>query len=115
MMQVKGEVGITEAHIRLRIRQEWNPVLPRDREAIVNEAVALVQAKLGSPERLLEMLGVEDSSEEAKKILDWWESLVDIGVEGKAQTAEGGVAGSSVSASKGTPAKEKNKSKSKQE
>jgi hypothetical protein len=108
MMQVKKVAGITEKHVALRIRQEWNPVLPRDQEAIVNEAVALMAAKLGSPERLLEMLGVEDAPEEVELILNFWEKLVDMGLEGSSQQEEGetGVAQSSVNASKGTPAKQ---------
>jgi hypothetical protein len=111
MMQVKKVAGITEQHVRLRIRQEWNPVLPRDQEAIVNEAVALMTAKLGSPERLLEMLGVEDAPDEIEKILDFWQELVDMGLEGNTQGfgEETGVAQSSVSASQGTPAKTSNK------
>jgi len=114
MMQVKKIAGITEAHVNLRIRQEWNPVLPRDREAIVNEAVALMSAKLGSPERLLEMLGVEDAPEEVKMILKFWESLVEMGLEGTSPNEEGeeeGVKASSVNASKGQTAKDKNQSK----
>jgi hypothetical protein len=111
MMQVKKIAGITEEHVRLRIRQEWNPVLPRDQEAIVNEAVALMASRLGSPERLLEMLGVEDAPEEVKRILDFWQKLVDMGLEGSSQQEEEdtGVAQSSVSASQGTPAKSSSK------
>jgi hypothetical protein len=109
MLQIKNVEGISEAHLRLRIRQEWSPVLPRDRESIVNEAVALMSAKLGSPTRLLEMLGVEDGSEEEKLILKFWQTLVDMGLEGKSQ--EVGVAQDSAQASKGTPAREKNQSK----
>lgn len=112
MMKVKKVAGITDRHLQLRIRQEWNPVLPRDREAIVNEAVTLMAAKLGSPERLLELLGVEDAPEEKKLILDFWEELVDMGLEGSnnqfGQEETSGVAQSSVSASKGTPARQKN-------
>ena len=108
MMQVKKVAGITNAHLRLRIRQEWNPVLPRDRDAIVNEAVALMQAKLGSPETLLETLGIEDAPEEVNKILDFWKELVDMGLEGNNNQfgqQTGGVAQSSTNAAKGTPAK----------
>src|SRR4030043_327805 len=55
MMMVKNVEGINIKHATLRIRQQWYPPLPRDREQQVNEAVARVGAGLGSPEHLIEM------------------------------------------------------------
>lgn len=81
MLQIKGEAGITMAHAALSVRQEWAPVLPRDREMVVQEAVQLMAAKLGSPERLLRLLGVDDTEEEKDLILAFWKELAEMQTE----------------------------------
>jgi hypothetical protein len=86
MMFVKKIEGIEKKHLQMRIKQEWSPVLPRDREMLVNEAVSLMSAKLGSPERLLEVLGVDDIPEEKKLILDFLKELSEMEAD-KAQKA----------------------------
>lgn len=64
--------GITIAHATLRMRQDWSPVLPRDREMLVNEVVARAGANLGSPRTLLEILGdVQDVDQEIKDIIEF--------------------------------------------
>lgn len=85
MLMIKGEAGITAKHATLRIKEDWSPVLPRDREMVVQEAVALIAAKLGSPERLLEILGVDDVGEERELILKFWEEIAEIESEAAAK------------------------------
>jgi hypothetical protein len=72
MMKIKNIADITDAHLKMRIKQTWAPNLPRDREADVQEWVQRASAKLGSIEHLLELTGdVEDIPAERKQILDW--------------------------------------------
>jgi len=74
VMKVKGVGEITDAHLEMRIRQEWSPILPKDREQFINELVTRAANNLGSPEHLLEMTGdVEDIDDEMDKIKDWIE------------------------------------------
>ncbi len=66
--------GITEAHTKFRMKQKWAPILPRDREADVQEWVQRASADLGSIEHLLELTGdIEDIDEQRKLILKWME------------------------------------------
>lgn len=75
ILQIRGE-GIDEIQTTFRLKEEWAPPLPRDREALVNEAVARMGSKLGSPQTLIELLGdVEDVEEEVKEMLDFWEKM----------------------------------------
>ena len=115
MLAIKGENGITIEHATLRQKLEWSPVLPRDRETIVSEAVSLVGAKLGSPERLLELLGVDDVDAEKKLIQKFWEWVAETEAKfaPKPATATGkpatkGIPGNSNSAQQGTKAKQEN-------
>jgi hypothetical protein len=72
MMKIKGVGGITEEHLDMRVRQEWAPILPKDREQYINELTNRVSANLGSLEHLLEMTGdVEDVDDEMRKIKEW--------------------------------------------
>ncbi len=72
MMKIKGVGGITEEHLDMRVRQEWAPILPKDREQFINELTNRVSANLGSLEHLLEMTGdVEDVDDEVRKIKAW--------------------------------------------
>lgn len=93
------------------VRHEWAPVLPRDREVVVQEVVALMAAHLGSIERLLDLLGVDNPSEERDLIMKDLKEIAETESKAaaKAQPPQAkGVKGSSVSASQGTPAREKN-------
>lgn len=117
MLAVKQEVGITIEKAALRMKMEWAPILPRDREMIVTEAVSLMSAKLGSPERLLEMLGVDNIPAERDLIMKFWEEVTSMEAEaaaaqfgnqpgggGKPSAApkEKGLSGSSTAAQKAT-------------
>lgn len=72
MMATKEIMGITEAHTKMRIKESWAPMLPRDREAEVQEWAQRAQNNLGSIEHLIEMTrDVDDISEERERILKW--------------------------------------------
>lgn len=69
---------ITEEMAFMRIRQDWAPVLPRDREMLVTEVIARAGAKMGSPETLLKILGdVPDIEQEIKDIIEFTEELAE--------------------------------------
>jgi hypothetical protein len=79
MLSIKGEQGITIDHTTLRIKENWFPVLPRDREMTVNEAVSRMGANLGSLDHLLGMLGdVDDIDEEKKLIIEYIKQIAEI-------------------------------------
>lgn len=70
---------------RIRLHQDWLPMVPRDRESMVNEVILRFQAGLLSPETAIKMIGdVEYIQEELKMIRDWMkfqaESQAAIGV-----------------------------------
>jgi len=75
------------------IAQDWLPMVPRDREAQVNEIVVLVQAGLKSPESALAMLGdVPDVQEELKRVekhLRFMSEIRQSQAPGAAQAGEG--------------------------
>jgi len=76
IMRIKKLMEINEKHTRLRMKQVWAPLLPRDREADVQEWVQRAAAFIGSPEHLLELAGdVEDIPEERARMLKWIEDL----------------------------------------
>jgi hypothetical protein len=80
MLAIKesASTGISIKHATLRMRQDWSPVLPRDREMLVNEVVARMGANLGSPRTLLEILGdVQDVDQEIKDIIDFVKKIAD--------------------------------------
>ena len=84
MLRMKGEQGVTIDHVALRIKENWFPVLPRDREMAVNEAVSRMGSKLGSPQTLLEMLGdVDDIDEEIEKIIEFWKKIQEVTAAGQ--------------------------------
>lgn len=76
IMRIKNLLGITEEHTKLRMKQVWAPLLPRDREADVQEWAQRSAGYIGSPEHLLELAGdVEDVPEERARMLKWIEDL----------------------------------------
>lgn len=85
VMQTQKLRGITEAHTGMRMKQRWAPLLPRDREADVQEWVQRATAMLGSIDHLLELTGdVEDIDEEKERIIAWLKQVAE--VEAKIQT-----------------------------
>lgn len=103
MLLVVNDARITIRHATTRLKLEWAPILPRDREMIVEEAVSLMAAKLGSPDRLLELLGVDDVSKEKDLIMEFWKEMEDMQAEVQARK----LAKSSSQAQKGQKPKNK--------
>lgn len=86
IMAIKKIGGITEAHTKMRMKQVWAPMMPRDREADVQEWVQRAQADLGSIEHLLTLTGdVENPEEVIKQMLEWKEALAKIEAEAMAK------------------------------
>lgn len=79
MLVVKvPESGITIKHATLRSRQDWAPVLPRDREMLINEVVQRITADISSPETLFAILGdIQDSDAEIDAIVDFKKRLAE--------------------------------------
>jgi len=72
MMSEKKKAEVNKDHLKLRMRQDWYPILPRDRQELVNEVVQRAAVNLGSIEHLMEMLGdVELPAEELERIKEW--------------------------------------------
>ena len=64
---------------RLQFSQDYLPMIPRDREQMVNEVVIRFQSGLLTPERALEMLGdTPYVMEEVQKLEDWMRLRVQI-------------------------------------
>lgn len=88
ILEKKGIANITKEHLKLRSKQLWYPILPKDREAVVNEAVNRASTNLGSLETLLENLGdVEDIEGEIDLIKEWVEFLENAKAEATAKNA----------------------------
>ena len=78
-MKAKGFAEIKDEHLRMRIKQDWAPMFPRDREATINELSLRAAANIGSIDHLLELAGdVEDVEGEKKKILAWLKELAEL-------------------------------------
>lgn len=73
-----ASTGITVQHATLRIKQDWAPVLPRDREMLINEVVARMGANISAPETLFGILGdIQDSDDEIERIIDFQKKLAE--------------------------------------
>jgi hypothetical protein len=71
-----ASTGMTIRHAALRIKQDWSPVLPRDREMLVNEAVARAGAMISSPQTVFDLLGdIQDSDQEIAQIIEFVQKL----------------------------------------
>lgn len=65
---------------RLTAYVDWNPMVPRDREQMVNEIVWRVQAGLLSPRKALEDFGdIRNVDDELKEIREWLEYQASLG------------------------------------
>lgn len=78
----KGVEGITPEQVRnVKIWQEWAPVLPRDREQLINEMILRLNAGLISPETALNKLGdIRDLQTEMNLIKAWLEYKASLNV-----------------------------------
>lgn len=67
---------------KFRVKQDWFPYLPKDRESIINEANTRFAGKMSSLEKIFELLGdVDDPEEEKKLILDFQRELAELQAE----------------------------------
>ena len=79
MMAKLGIRDLTEEHTEMRMKQSWAPMLPRDREAEVQEWASRAQNNIGSIEHLLELpRDIDDIAQEREKILKWIEDVEEI-------------------------------------
>lgn len=66
---------------RFQIYQQWAPMIPRDSEQETNEIVLLTGSNNMSPERSLEIQGVQDVNEEKSRIEDWIKFNAEVGAK----------------------------------
>ena len=84
MMAIKGIFGVTENDANMRFNCKWAPIMPRDREQLVNEISTRAAANAGSPEHLLELAGdVENIPEEVERMKKWIEFLAEVAQKAK--------------------------------
>lgn len=81
---------------RMEINHAWAPMMPRDRESLVNEVILRVTSNLMSPQTALEMLGdVRNTDNELKLIKEWMVYTSSLGgqqqQDGEATVSEGTV------------------------
>ena len=91
MIKAGKKSRTTINHLAYTLMTIWPPIIPRDREQIVNENVLLVQAKLRSPEVALRNLGgIDDVDAEIKKIKTWQEYLASLNPKQQGQPEQVG-------------------------
>jgi hypothetical protein len=89
MMSELKESPVNKLHLGMRMKQKWAPMLPRDREADVNEWVTRQPTHLGSIEHILELSGdVEDTEDERQRIMDDIKEIATIEAEAEAQAIQ---------------------------
>jgi hypothetical protein len=73
MMAISKGVGdLTNQHLRHDIITEFAPIMPQDRQELVDEVVQLSTVDRMSPERAFELLGgIDDPEEEKKRIQEF--------------------------------------------
>lgn len=80
----KTDLVTREEIQRLKFRQEWAPVLPRDTEALTNEIILRLNSGLIAPETALEKLGdIRDIKTEMNLIKKWMEEKAELEAAGK--------------------------------
>lgn len=108
MLSVLKVNGITDEHRKMRLKQQWHSMLPRDREADVQEWVSRAGADIGSPWHLISLAGdVEDIDEEVQRMLDYKEKVLELEKKYAPEPSFG--APSSQSPSANRPQKQENK------
>lgn len=89
ILAIKNVEGITEKHTKMRIKQSWAPMLPRDREAEVQEWASRAQNDLGSIEHLIELTrDVDNVPQEIEKIKQWKKDIAKIQSDAQAEARE---------------------------
>lgn len=90
MLSIKESGKFSKDIKKFRVKQDWFPYLPKDRESIINEANTRFAGKMSSLEKIFELLGdVDDPEEEKKLILDFQKELAELQSEFQ-QTPFGG-------------------------
>lgn len=92
ILTVKGAPAGVDPNLLLEntVQPQWSPVLPKDREAEVDENIALFQGGLKLLEDALEDLGMSDPNRKAKLIIKQQEELVQKGILKRTGPAGGG-------------------------
>lgn len=71
MLRVKELEGITDEDLKLKFLVKWPPMLPRDREVLVNEASIRSSSNIGSTKHIMGLFDdIEDPNEMWNEILD---------------------------------------------
>ena len=82
MKMVKGLDKITQEDVDTEFLIKWNPMLPRDRDAIVNEAAIRSKNKLGSQKHLMSLFNdIDDPSEMMDEIQEEVQTAQDMQME----------------------------------
>lgn len=86
----KGVGGISREHTKNIIWEvDWSPMIPRDRETEVNEAILSVQAGIMHPTTAIERLHISDNPlKEYKMILEHQKAMSEMDSAAKEQEAE---------------------------
>jgi hypothetical protein len=86
MANLPKDPVLDKKHLGMRMKQKWAAMLPRDREADVNEWVTRQGTHLGSIEHLLERAGdVEDIPEERARVMKDIEDIATIEADAAAE------------------------------
>ena len=101
MMAEKHLYDIDENDIKVTLRVQWQPMVTKDREQLVNEVIQRAAVGLGSPQTLLEILGdIPDIQEEMNRIAEAQEAAA--ALQHKYDNTEGGSKGGSDKGKKGS-------------
>lgn len=99
MAAVKKVYGVTEEMLNVSLMVEWSPMLPKDREQLVNELAIRGKNKIGSLEHLMALSGdIHDPEEEINKIrseLDLYQVQTTFNNNGKSNTGTSSPSGQS--------------------
>ena len=97
----KGVYGITQKMLEASFVVQWLPMLPRDREALVQEAVMRSTSNLASQTHLMQLFGdIQDPEAELAKIIEQNEK---VSKSEQPPIAQPGFGGSSNQGAKNTP------------
>ena len=89
MMATVGVPNIGEKHGRMRMKQSWAPMLPRDREAEVQEWQVRATSDIASVEHLIELSrDVDDIKAEREAIVNWLKEKAQIEADAQAKAAQ---------------------------
>jgi hypothetical protein len=84
--QKEDNYGLSDEHTRMRMKQKWAPMLPRDREIDVQEWTNRAAQDIAPIETLLENAGdIEDIEEAKAQIIDWKKKMTEIEYEMQAK------------------------------